>query len=217
MNGIRTLPDCQMPVFTDMFLHGIKNVYLLGYCGSLEKSTAIGTLVIPHDFLDCTRNRRRSFIEAIAPGTLFFYRMSNPYSPGLQRLLLRAAETQGLRCQDIDIYAVTEGPRFETRAEVQALATLGAQAVCFSGVPDASFARELNMNFACAFFVSNYGEGMPGGAFETILHTAAEQSTAISRLVVTLVRRDVATAIDPGFHDQYWMQRPPQEVFDDIY
>ena len=72
MNGVRTLPESHMPVFFDIVARDIRNLFLLGYCGSLNQNKQIGDLVVPTDFIDFTKNRERSFLEKIIPGELFF-------------------------------------------------------------------------------------------------------------------------------------------------
>ena len=58
------------------------------------------------------------------------------------------------------IYACTEGPRFETAAEIRMLRMLGAQTVGMTIVPEAPLARDLNMHYAGIGVVANYCTGM---------------------------------------------------------
>ena len=58
------------------------------------------------------------------------------------------------------IYACTEGPRFETVAEVRMIRMLGAQIIGMTLVPEAPLARELGMYYAAVGVISNYATGM---------------------------------------------------------
>ena len=56
--------------------------------------------------------------------------------------------------------ACTEGPRYETPAEIKMLRTLGCQIVGMTGAPEAFLARELEMCYASISFVSNMAAGL---------------------------------------------------------
>ena len=70
--------------------------------------------------------------------------------------------------------AITEGPRFETPAEVRALATLGAEIVTHTFAPEMFLARELQMCYAAMCYVTNYAEAgsqqppLGGALFESM-------------------------------------------------
>jgi len=216
MNAIRTLPQSSMPVFSDIFLSGVKNVYLLGFCGSLETGYAIGDFVIPQSFLDFTKNRTRSFLEELRPGELFFYRMADPYSPSLVRSLFSVTRKLGYRSREIENYIIMEGPRFESSAEIQAFIRLGGKAICLSGIPDVYFARELDLNFVCGFFISDMAEGLPDSGLDSILETAAEQTISITKIVANLIDYAIHDQTDRHFHVKYWMQKPSPDIYHEI-
>lgn len=217
MNGRYTLPQTHLPIYTDIYRRKIKNVYLLGFCGSLTPMLKIGSFVIPASFIDLTKKRERSYLEALCPGELFFYRMSKPYSPTLQATLLQHVRDIGLPATEIENYVITEGPRFESTAEIQTFGKIGGQAVCFSGIPDVYFARELDLNFCCGLFVSNLAEGLPDAALEDILHTSIDQTAQITDIVVSLLDADIDITTDAEYHLQYWMQKPSPGVYDLIF
>jgi purine nucleoside phosphorylase len=50
-------------------------------------------------------------------------------------------------------YGITQGPRFETRAEIARLATDGCHLVGMTGMPEAALARELALDYACIALV----------------------------------------------------------------
>ena len=56
--------------------------------------------------------------------------------------------------------ACTEGPRYETPAEIKMLRTMGCQIVGMTGAPEAFLARELEMCYASVSFVSNMAAGL---------------------------------------------------------
>ena len=93
------------------------------------------------------------------PGNLII--MRQPICPNLHSLLVNAALAEGWpRVIRRGVMAVTEGPRFETRAEVSHLRQLGADMVAQSMVPEVNFSREIGACYAAALLISNYGEGV---------------------------------------------------------
>lgn len=206
MTDGQSLPQSVAPVFADMYLQNVSRVYILGYCGSLNSDIPVGQVVVPADFGDFTKNRTRSLIDLVDPGQLFFYRMAQPFSAVATAALSAAVRREALPLRLVDAYAVTEGPRFETAAEIRGLQRLGYEAVCFSGVPEAVFARELNMDLACGFMVSNLAEGLSDG-MHGILDTAQVQRQSITGIAVELLKEKSDRS---NYHDQFWMQRPPR-------
>src|SRR2546427_13235241 len=58
------------------------------------------------------------------------------------------------------VMAATEGPRYETPAEIRMLRTLGGAIVGMTGAPEAFLARELQICYASISFVSNMAAGL---------------------------------------------------------
>ena len=106
-----------------------------------------GDFVIPHDFLDFTKLR---------PGTFYDHRtvhvdITNPYCDKIRKALISAGDVV-----DQGVYVCTEGPRFETAAEIKMFQILGGTLVGMTGIPEAVLARELEMCYASVCLVSNY-------------------------------------------------------------
>lgn len=212
MSGKYILPETSAPVFHALYMNNVNNLYLLGFTGSLNKSNKLNSFLIPSDFIDMTRNRKRSFIEQVFPGELFFYRMAKPYSSELQDILMKALNKLEIIPIPNQTLLVTEGPRFETASEINAYGYLGGDCVCFSGAPDASYARELGINFAIGLYVSNYAEGLSQNEIENILNIAVDQTNSITRLVIQLMESNY-DLVSTSYHDEYWMQKPSDVLF----
>ncbi|MFP4132163.1 MAG: S-methyl-5'-thioadenosine phosphorylase, partial [Thiohalospira sp.] len=56
-------------------------------------------------------------------------------------------------------YAATQGPRLESRAEVEALERDGCHLVGMTGMPEAALARELELCYASCCVVANRAAG----------------------------------------------------------
>jgi purine-nucleoside phosphorylase len=85
--------------------------------------------------------------------------MSAAYAPRLQALLAAAAAEGKLNLAR-GVYAGLLGPTYETPAEVRMLATLGADAVGMSTVPEVIVAAALGMEVAGVSCVTNPAAGI---------------------------------------------------------
>jgi 5'-methylthioadenosine phosphorylase len=87
---------------------------------------------------------------------------SEAFSPLLRRKVELAARDLGIPVAIGGVYAHTNGPRFETRAEIKALAAAGVSAVSQTCGPEAILAEELGMSYALVGFPVNGATGIGG-------------------------------------------------------
>jgi purine nucleoside phosphorylase len=85
---------------------------------------------------------------------------SEPFSPRLRSKVERAAADLGIGVAVGGIYAHTNGPRFETRAEIKALAAAGVTAVSQTCGPETILAGELSMPYVVVGFPVNHATGV---------------------------------------------------------
>ena len=87
------------------------------------------------------------------------------------------------------VYAWTAGPSYETKAEVRALARLGADAVGMSTVPEVLQARALGMRVLGLSTITNPAAGLGAGplSHEDVLEIGQKVSGKLQRLVRALV------------------------------
>ena len=91
--------------------------------------------------------------------------LRGPAIPGLARFvdlrtrLVQAGKTAGLKLQR-GVYLAVSGPSYETPAEIRAFATLGADAVGMSTVPEAIVARHEGMRVAAVSCITNLAAGI---------------------------------------------------------
>ena len=144
---------------------GVERIIGTGAVGSLREDFAPGDCVLADGFLDFTRTRPLTFFEGepVAPGGpsgVVHTDMTEPYCPQLRRLLAEAAEAESIALHDGGCYVCTEGPRFESAAEIRAYRRLGADIVGMTNLPEVILARELGMCYALIAMVTNYAAGM---------------------------------------------------------
>ena len=168
---------------------GITHVVALNAVGGIEPGLAPGALVIPDQIIDYTWGRAHTFNEGgdSPPQHIDF---SEPYSGHLRQALLRACAEAGEQARKSGVMAVTQGPRLETAAEVRRLRRDGCDVVGMTGMPEASLARELGLQYASLSMVVNAAAGM-GNAPITLdaimvhLRTAAAASARVISALVT--------------------------------
>ena len=111
--------------------------------------------------------------------------IGSPFSPGLRRRVGLAAGDLGIETVNGGVYAHTNGPRFETRAEIQALGAAGVAAVSQTCGPETVLAGELELPYTLVGFPVNYATGVaepePKEELDRLLALSAE---TLPRLVL---------------------------------
>src|SRR3546814_13981896 len=85
--------------------------------------------------------------------------MGEPYTPALRAQVLAAAQQAGVEVVDGGCYAVTQGPRLETHAEIARMRRDGCALVGMNGMPAAALARALDLHYPCLSLVDNWAAG----------------------------------------------------------
>ncbi|MBP1910024.1 MTAP family purine nucleoside phosphorylase [Methanolobus bombayensis] len=135
---------------------GISRIISTNSVGTM-KNHPIGSFFLPEDFLDLTRTR---------PSTFFNDRtvhadVSEPYCPEIRELMADYLENNNIGYSE-GVYVCTEGPRFETRAEIRMMRQFG-DVVGMTGLPELVLAKELNMCYASICTVTNNACGLGNG------------------------------------------------------
>jgi 5'-methylthioadenosine phosphorylase len=136
---------------------GVKRIIATNAVGAINPDLKPGNLVVPHDLIDFTRLRCLTFYDE-APVTHIDF--SQPYCPEIRALLIKAMKKHISRAWNEAVLVCTEGPRYETPAEIDMFRQLGCDIVGMTALPEAVLARELEMCYANLCFVSNMAAGM---------------------------------------------------------
>lgn len=125
---------------------GVKQIVAVSAVSALHEQIEIGSLVLPHDLIDYSRNRADAFDEpAAAHGYLDF---RQPYDEPLRQILSGLAQQHQRPLHTQAVYACVSGNRLPTRAEAQRMRRDGADVFGMSGMPEAQLARQLGMAYA---------------------------------------------------------------------
>ena len=84
---------------------------------------------------------------------------SNPYCNALRDLILLAANGSNIPLHDGGTYAATQGPRFETAAEIDRIERDGGDVVGMTGMPETVLAAEKQICYASINLIVNPAAG----------------------------------------------------------
>lgn len=130
---------------------GVKKIIATNSVGSLDLDLGPGSIVIPDDFIDFTKMRTSTFYD----DSVVHIDVTHPYCDTVREALISSGDVH-----NGGVYVCTEGPRFETSAEIRMFQKLGGTVVGMTGLPEAVLARELEMCYASVCLISNYGAGI---------------------------------------------------------
>lgn len=144
--------------------HGVDFVISLTVCGALDPGIELGSLVVFDDFYfpsnrlpdgsPCTWHDTPS-----GPGRGHWI-FDRPLSEPLRRRALAAAHELGLAVVDHGCYGHVDGPRFNSRSEIAALAHAGVTAVSQSAGPEIVLAGEADLPIMLLGYVTDYANGV---------------------------------------------------------
>ncbi|MDR0577751.1 MAG: S-methyl-5'-thioinosine phosphorylase [Candidatus Accumulibacter sp.] len=170
---------------------GAKAIVSVASVGGIRADLKPGDLVIPHQIIDYTWGRKSTYHDG-HDSQVTHIDFTHPYDPELRAALLEAATAAGVAVLDSAVYAVTQGPRLETAAEIDRLERDGAGVVGMTGMPEAALARELSVPYAAINVVANYaagrGESRDGIRFETLDAVLAEAMGRARAIIEHLAR-----------------------------
>jgi 5'-methylthioinosine phosphorylase len=142
---------------------GARRIVAVNAVGGITEAYGPRVMAVPDQLIDYTWGRVSTFCEEAGTEVLHVD-FGDPYTPSLRAALLRAAAAAGLPVVDGGCHGITQGPRLETRAEVERLRRDGCDLVGMTSMPEAALARELGMDYACLALVANWAAGCGAGA-----------------------------------------------------
>lgn len=137
---------------------GARRVIGVNAVGGIRDDMSPRALALPDQIIDYTCDRLTSYCD-VAGAQVRHIDFSEPYTQALRRDVLDAAARAGVTVVDGGCYGATQGPRLETRAEIARMRRDGCDVVGMTGMPEASLARELELEYACLALVANWAAG----------------------------------------------------------
>ncbi len=164
---------------------GTDTVIALNTVGVVSDKREAGQIAVPDQIIDYTWGRAHSIYAEPEPGFTHI-EFTEPFSKAVREALLAASTAAGVDCYDGGVYAATQGPRLESAAEIDRLEREGADYVGMTGMPEASLAMELGLEYACLSLIVNKAAGRG----EKPIHDDVESSTLTARMQAMQVLRE---------------------------
>jgi purine nucleoside phosphorylase len=158
---------------------GVERVIAVAAVGAISDALEPGSLLIPDQILDYTHGREHTFFDG-GDKEVTHVDFTEPYDAGLRGRLLEAARRAKIAVTERGTYGATQGPRFETAAEIRRMERDGADVVGMTGMPEAGLAREAGLRYAAINVVVNKAAGKearPISLEEIEQHLAAGMAT----------------------------------------
>jgi 5'-methylthioadenosine phosphorylase len=162
---------------------GVERVISINAVGGIEAGLVPGDIVLPDQVIDMTHGRASTFYESDEVVHIDF---TAPYCSEVRQVITRAGMESCVSLRDSGTYICVNGPRLESRAEIQHFSKIGADIVGMTVMPEACLARELELCFAGIAVVTNYAAGISGKKLTTkeVVETMKGSLERIKKLVM---------------------------------
>ena len=138
---------------------GVEKVIAVNAVGGISPDyLTSGTLVIPDQIIDYTYGRAHTYFGSELK-KVTHVDFTYPYCEVLRQTILQAAARAKMKVMGHGTYGATQGPRFESAAEIRRMERDGADIVGMTGMPEAGLARELELCYASISLVVNPAAG----------------------------------------------------------
>ena len=160
---------------------GVTKIIATNSVGSMNENMPPGSFVIPDDFLDFSQNRAGTFYE----DRVVHVDVTEPYCPSLRDALAE--------CGDVILggtYVCTQGPRFETPAEIRMFKMLGGDLVGMTGLPEVVLARERERCYNSICIVSNFASGISENelTIDEVFEMVAKMEDELLELIYNFIK-----------------------------
>ena len=162
---------------------GVQNLILTNACGGINTAKVdVGSFLVLNDFINGMPGN--PLIGETYPGTTRFPDMTEPFDVSLRSTIKTVFERAGEPYVE-GVYASFMGPYYETKAEIQAFKTLGADVIGMSTVPEVILAHALGLKVAGISLVTNLATGIQTKKHDhqAVVAVANARSQTLTRLL----------------------------------
>ena len=141
--------------------------------------------VVPDQIVDYTHGRLQTYSD-VNDTKVNHIDFTYPFDEVLRNRLITVLDGQNCEYEKQGTYGVTQGPRLETIAEIKRMYQDGCDIVGMTAMPEASLARELEMNYATLSLVVNWAAGKGDGkliSMEEITQLISEGNEACEKII----------------------------------
>ena len=168
---------------------GVKKILAVNAVGSINDKFPPENIVIPDQIIDYSWGREHTFYAEELTRVVHID-FTFPYSISLRQTIIRAAKNKQMNLEENAVYGCTQGPRLESADEVKRLSRDGCDLIGMTGMPEASLARELSVDYASISVVANWAAGINGNeiSMEQIDYHLQKGMEKVKQLITETVR-----------------------------
>jgi 5'-methylthioadenosine phosphorylase len=170
---------------------GVQQVVSVSACGSLREDYAPGSIVVPRQLVDFTKNRKRSFFE---DGFVAHVSPADPFCPHLSEQGVNALERVGATVHAGGAFITVEGPRFSTRGESNLFRSWGMSIIGMTTSPEAFLACEAELCYAVMAHVTDYDVWHKEPVTAEMVMKTVGQNLEVARAAIRALAVDLDTA-----------------------
>jgi len=137
---------------------GIEKIIAINAVGGIGLQMAPGTIIIPDQLIDYTWGREATYFDDGLENVTHID-FTEPFCEALRQQLISTAKRYEISHLNRGTFAVTQGPRLESRAEILRVERDGCDLVGMTTMPEAALARELGLCYASIAVVANWAAG----------------------------------------------------------
>ena len=165
---------------------GARRIIALLAVGGIDTSYAPGRLAVPDQLIDYTWGRECTYFDGsdrgdVDPGGKVRHaEFTVPFCAGMREAALACAAASRIDVIDGGTYGVSQGPRFETAAEISRMSRDGVHMVGMTAMPEAGLAREIGLCYLGVAMSVNYAAGVVVDAIDPDSIATAFESASSS-------------------------------------
>jgi len=165
---------------------GARTMVVTNAAGGIGRGLEPGSLMLIEDHLNL--QWRSPLAGPVHPGEERFPDMSAPYDPDLLDLAERLGLEMGIPLVR-GTYGAVLGPSYETPAEIEMMARMGAHAAGMSTVPEVITARALGMRVLGFSLITNLAAGRSGAPLnhQEVVEVGSRSAATLQRLVQAIL------------------------------
>ncbi len=166
----------------------VTHVVSVATVGGIHPDLGPGKLAVPDQVIDYTHGRETTF-DDYTEGPVTHFDFTWPYCDDMRQRCLQALAEAGESCLPHGTYGAVQGPRLETKAEIDRMERDGAHMVGMTGMPEAYLAREIGLCYAAIAASVNWAAGRGDSATGiSAQEIEANLENIVGRMRVVLTR-----------------------------
>ena len=166
---------------------GVRQIIATATVGGIHSQLKVGDIVIPDQVIDYTYGRDHTYFGELS---IEHFDFTFPFTDRVRQALNRSRqEKSNSEILNSGVYGCMQGPRLETSAEIVRLRRDGCDLVGMTLMPEASLARELNLDYAAISLVVNAAAGLASSEIDL------KQASAVATSSIETLRAHLGRAV----------------------